>query len=225
MSNQIEGDSVRPANMADRAYDLILGGIVSGRLQPGDPIDDRALADQCGMSRTPVREALLQLSLEGLVNIVPRAGTYVARPDVKDLVAMLECLSLWEAAAAGLAARRISSSERAELAAVAARPDNFPVDGPQRIDAYEEHNATFHGVVYRAARNEVLADAIRRMRLRLSAQRRSFFENRLRIDQSIMEHAAVAKEILLGNELAAQEAMRAHISAGGQAFVEMVLRS
>lgn len=96
----------RPTNITDRIRLAIENEILSGVRPPGSAIDDKEVAKQFDASRTPVREALLMLSAQGLVDIAPRAGIYVHRPTAAELVATIEALTELEAVVAGLAARR-----------------------------------------------------------------------------------------------------------------------
>ena len=89
--------------------------ISSGVLLPGDALDEDALAKRFGVSRTPVREALLQLSVRGLVLIAPRAGTYVSRLSIPELLGLSELLAELEGACAKLATRRLTPEEAHEL--------------------------------------------------------------------------------------------------------------
>src|SRR6218665_2753125 len=95
--------------------------IVSGERRPGSLIDDRELSERFQASRTPVREALLVLAAQGLVHIAPRAGIYVRRASIDELVASLEALTEMESVLAGMAARRATPAHRAELRTAVAR--------------------------------------------------------------------------------------------------------
>jgi DNA-binding GntR family transcriptional regulator len=195
--------------------------IQTGKLSPGMAIDEKALASDFDASRTPVREALLLLSAQGLVEIVPRAGIYVRKLRAVELVAMMEALEELEGVLARLAARRIGSSQREELQAAldgtarAARADD--------ANGYQEANAALHEVIYRASGNPFIVEQAQAVRLRISGYRGKLFEKPGRLDASQREHARVVAAILSGDVDAAAFAMRDHISVGGQAFADLVL--
>lgn len=195
--------------------------IQSGRLAPGMAIDEKTLAAGFNASRTPVREALLLLSAQGLVEIVPRAGIYVRKLRASELVAMMEALEELEGVLARLAARRIGAAQREELKSA--------LDGTGRAaqaddaEAYQQANATLHDVIYRASGNPFIVEQAQAVRLRISAYRGMLFEKPGRLDASQREHLKVVEAILAGDAEAAARAMRDHISIGGQAFADLVL--
>ena len=107
--------SAAPASLQDRIRIAVEREIVSGLRPPGSAIDERALALSFEASRTPVREALLVLATQGLVQIVPRAGIFVRRASAAELVATLEALAELETVLARLAARRAGNAQRQAL--------------------------------------------------------------------------------------------------------------
>lgn len=195
--------------------------IQSGQLPPGAAIDEKTLAADFNASRTPVREALLLLSAQGLVEIVPRAGIYVRKLRATELVAMMEALEELEGVLARLAARRIGATQREGLRSA--------LDGTRRAaeandpEAYQEANAALHDVIYRASGNPFIVEQAQAVRLRISAYRGMLFEKPGRLDASQREHVKVAEAILAGDAEAAARAMREHINVGGQAFADLVL--
>lgn len=168
-----------------------------------------------------MREALLLLSAQGLVEIVPRSGIHVRRLRASELVAMMEALGELEGVLARLAARRIGAPQRQELRAA--------LEGTARCaragDAigYPEANAALHEVIYRGSGNPFIVEQAQAVRLRISAYRGRLFEQPGRLDASQREHAAVVAAILAGEADAAAQAMRNHISVGGEAFADLVL--
>src|SRR5688572_24403654 len=99
--------SVRKLSASESVRQQLEHDISNGALLPGDALDEEALAQRFGVSRTPVREALLQLSVRGLVSIAPRTGIYVSRLSIPELANLLELLAELEGACAKLATRRI----------------------------------------------------------------------------------------------------------------------
>ena len=195
--------------------------IISGTRPPGSAIDEKALADRFGASRTPVREALLVLSTQGLVHIAPRSGIYVRKASTGELVATLEALAELEAALARLAARRASAAQCRELrraqtqASAQARAEDRP--------GYQAANAALHEVIYQSSGNPVLVTQVRAVRKKLAAHRQRGFDKPGRLRASDREHARIVKAICEGDDGVAAEAMRSHIQAGGEAMVALVL--
>lgn len=208
-------------NTPERIRALIERDIVEGVLPPGMPLDEKGLAARFGVSRTPVREALLMLAARKLVALVPRAGTFVYKPGPAELIALLEYLGELEGVAARLAAQRMSAAQRDELGAlhdkatVLARHDDRP--------AYEEINLALHRLIYAGTGNAVVRDEIDDARLRLANFRRNVFDQPGRLRVSCGEHEAIVRAIRAGDGEAAAQAMRDHIIGKGKAFADLVL--
>jgi DNA-binding GntR family transcriptional regulator len=194
--------------------------IEQGRLSPGDKLDEQTLATRFDVSRTPAREALMQLAASGIVRMVPRHGAIVTGVSPQLVVGMIEVLTALEAEAAGLAARRMSDAEKSQLAKVhkASRAAVQQLDSA----AYIENNALFHDVIYRGARNEFLAEQVRLTRRRTRFYHRDSLKHPGRLKASWNEHARVIEAIQSGDELQAQAAMREHILYGGRVFADMI---
>ena len=99
---------------ADALRDRLEQDIVTGALRPGERLDEQSLAARFGVSRTPIREALMQLATAGLIELQPRRGAFVASLSLRDVIERFEVMAALEGACAALAARRITESERLE---------------------------------------------------------------------------------------------------------------
>jgi DNA-binding GntR family transcriptional regulator len=194
--------------------------IEHGRLSPGDRLDEQTLATRFEVSRTPAREALLQLAAAGIVRMVPRHGAVVSSVSPQLGIGMVEVLTALEAEAAGLAARRMSVTEKAQLVKV----HTASQAAVKRLDSsgYIKSNAAFHAVIYDGARNEFLAEQIRTTRLRMRFYHRSSLHQPARLKASWLEHARVIEAIKSGDEMLAQSVMREHILLGGRVFADMI---
>lgn len=102
-------------NLSTRAYEVIKRKIVNGEITPGTKLQEDRLAEELGISRTPIREALSRLAQEGLVEIIPRRGTYVVEFSLFDIVHLLEIREALEGMAARLAATNIARETLAEM--------------------------------------------------------------------------------------------------------------
>jgi DNA-binding GntR family transcriptional regulator len=194
--------------------------IEHGRLSPGDRLDEQTLATRFEVSRTPAREALLQLAAAGIVRLVPRQGAVVSSVSPQMAIGMVEVLTALEVEAAGLAARRMSSAEKAQLTKLhlACQPAMKRQDSP----TYLKNNAAFHAAIYQGARNEFLAEQIRTTRLRMRFYHRSSLHQPARLKASWLEHGRVIEAITRGDEMLAQNVMREHILLGGRVFADMI---
>lgn len=196
--------------------------INSGARLPGEPLDETGLMERFKVSRTPVRTAILQLASHGLITIVPRSGTYVARMSPQELLSMLEALAEMEAACAKLAARRMSVSDRQKLKALHADAEVLA----QREDAasYERYNNALHSIIYAGSLNSYLTEQILSIRRRTKVYRRSVFEEMGRIWTSYVDHGKIVDAIVAGNAEQAHRQMLEHISGSSKDFLELLAR-
>jgi len=190
--------------------------IVSGVLEPGTPLDEQDLAARFGVSRTPVREAIRQLSASGLVSVRPHRGAVVALPTPRQLDDMFEAMAELEALCAGLAARNMTVPERRGLEALHQALRALVHEGdPLR---YHETNEAFHAAIYAGSHNGYLAEMTLMTRARVAPFRRAQFRATGRLGGSYQEHDLIVQAILRGDQLGAIEAMRAHIGIVRDAF-------
>lgn len=197
------------ATSADRVLDLLERALLSGALKPAQRLDETDLAQQYGVSRTPVREALKVLAAQGLVQLRPRSGAFVAQPTDRELIEMFETMAEMEAACAGFAARRATEADRARLAAAnaACEAASLAADAP----SFYRANTEFHDAICGAAGNRFLAAQTLALRRRLEPWRRGVTWNPGMMQASVPEHAAILKAIGAGDATGAAEQARAHL--------------
>ena len=136
------------AGQTETIVAAILTAIEGGSLRPGGLIDEQELIEAHGVSRTPVREAMIQLETAGLIRRLPRKGAVVFKPTLAEFLAILEVHAKLEGQAAGLAARRLSATHAAALeAAVTACEEHAARLGDGEPDRYYQLNMDFHRVV------------------------------------------------------------------------------
>lgn len=210
-------------SIQDRIRLAVEQDILSGHRPPGSAIDEKQLASDFKASRTPVREALLMLAAQGLVQIVPRAGIYVRKASSAELVATLEALAELETVVARLAARRASAVQCEQLQQALAQASDCAARGDRT--AYALANAALHEVIYRSSGNPVLVGHVRGVRKTLAAYRQRGFDKPGRLATSDQEHRRVVAAICSGDEAAAGQAMYTHIHVGGEAMAALVLAS
>lgn len=206
-----ESDTEPPIRLtrADELRQILADEIVRGKLMPGEPLDETALANRFNVSRTPVREAIRQLAASGLVDAKPHRAAIVARPGHDELVGMFEIMAELEGLCAYYAAERMTPSERSGLAQVHEDLRLLVREGdPQN---YHETNQLFHGTVYSGAHNTYLAELTSSTRIRVQPFRRAQFRNLGRLAKSHEEHDRVVMAILRADAASARNAMRDHI--------------
>jgi DNA-binding GntR family transcriptional regulator len=206
--------------LSDRLRETLEEEIVTGALKPGDRLEEIALAERFGVSRTPIREALLQLSAAGLIANRPRRGAVVAEIGPRRLVEMFAVMAELEGMCARLAARRAGPEEVATIrgAHEACRRAAETHD----VDAYYRLNEIFHVKIRQAARNGFLFDECDGLQRRLRPYRRLQLRARGRIARSFEEHEAIVAAIESGDGEGAASAMRAHVEVQGERFADLV---
>ena len=183
--------------------------IVRGALAPGAALDETDIARRFNVSRTPVREALRQLAASGLIEARAHRGAVVAQPSLERLSGMFEAMAELEALCAGLAAKRMSPSERYRLEAIHEELRVLSHAGdPDRFHQLNEH---FHSAIYAGSQNGHIAEITLATRKRVQPFRRAQFRNLGRLAQSHAEHDRVVVAIMRGDRDGAASAMRAHI--------------
>lgn len=200
------------AGQTETLISTILSWIDIGRLNPGDVVDETALVAEFGVSRTPVREAVLQLEAMGLVRRLPRKGATVFRPTLEEFLAILEVHAKLEGQAAGLAARRLSKSGAEALEQiVAACETHAATHGDADPDGYYQLNLRFHETVALAAGNPFLTEMIKTNARKLLAYYRARYRYAGAIATSAREHRALATLILARDSEAAEAMMVRHV--------------
>lgn len=207
-------------SQAQRLRDLLEDAIVEGRFPPGARLDPEALAREYQCSRTPIREALQQLTMSGMVRVVPKRGTFVTQLGVTELVERFEVMAELEGMCARLAARRITEAELAALreAHEACRVRAKAGDA----NGYYYENGLFHQRIYEASHNTFLTQEAMRLQAVLQPYRRLQLQVRHRLENSFTEHEAVVEAIATGDEARAAALLRDHVMIQGERFNDLV---
>lgn len=196
---------------SDKIYEQISADIVSGALEPGQKLDEQAIASRFGVSRTPIRETFKRLASAGLVESKPRRGVTVVNFDLQELTDMYEALEEFESLAARLSAERMTAVERKQLQRL--HQDSQACLEQQDVAGFARINDQFHQAIHRGARNKTLSDTIAALRLRLNPFRQPWlFRERNRLEVSFGEHQLLTEAIVAGDPAAAFEAMHHHTS-------------
>ncbi len=151
----LDGKEAHATSLSQRAYEQIRRKIVDLELPPGSILDEGHLQSELNLGRTPIREALLRLSMERLVTIVPRRGIFVAEIGIADLQQIFEVRILLEQTAARLAARRGNKTQWERMEQLLSLVDQGSGDDPEIGLTIDEG---FHQIMYEAANNRLLQD-------------------------------------------------------------------
>jgi len=194
--------------LSEKAYRLIKEKVVTLELPPSAVIDEHVMMQQLGLGRTPIREALQRLDSEGLVNIVPRRGTFVNDISVTDLQKIFELRIVLEGFCARLAAERISTEQIARMEEVLQELDNLEDGDHQTLMSIDRR---FHRLLYTAADNEFMTDILDRL-YDLSLRLWYLVLARLReVRHSIEQHGDVLSALEQGDPDKAEAVIQKHI--------------
>jgi DNA-binding GntR family transcriptional regulator len=206
--------------ISDTLREKIEEQIATGTLPPGSSLDEATLVEQYGVSRTPVREALIQLAAEGLIEIRPRRGAVVTSIGPTRLSEMFEVMGELEAMCARLAARRMSDAERKVLQAAHEACEDARIK--EDSDAYFYCNEQFHSAIYAGSHNAFLIEQASQLQRRLRPYRRLQLRVRDRMGTSFQEHQGVVLAINAGDAEAAAQALRSHVVVQGERFADLM---
>lgn len=207
-------------NIFFKLRDEIENGIVAGEFEPGERLDETQLAARFGVSRTPIREALMQLSAIGFVEIRPRRGAVVADPAPQRVFEMFEVMAELEGMAGALAARRHTEEDRHALLAAHEKCREALLS--EDTDRYYYENEVFHRAIYAASGSDFLEEQCVAMHRRLRPYRRLQLRVRNRMKVSFKEHGEVIDAILAGDAEQARILLRGHVAVQGDRFGDLV---
>lgn len=212
--------STTPSRLSEQFREKIEEAIVTGTFMPGTRLDEVELAEIYGGSRTPIREALIQLAAAGFITKRPRKGWEVTAIPPSRLCEMFDVMAELEAMCGRLAARRATELEQhrireAHLACRAAREANDPAE-------YYRLNEVFHMAIYAASHNAFLNEQATALHRRLRPYRRLQLRVRNRMHTSFDEHDRIVQAIATGDGAQAAELLRAHVVVQGERFADLV---
>jgi len=202
--------------LTEKLATAIADGILNGTLAPGLRLDELTLAEKHGVSRTPVREALRQLAMSGLIDMRPRKGAIVSKATPDQVESLFVAMAEMEATCARLAAMSMTPIERRRLQARHEAMTALAKAGDP--DTYSDANVAFHSAIYAGSHNAPVAEFTMGLRRRVAPFRRAQFRLEGRLLRSSEEHDAVVRAILSGDAAAAHAAMLHHVSLVEDAF-------
>ncbi|MFA4885655.1 MAG: GntR family transcriptional regulator [Desulfotomaculaceae bacterium] len=184
----IKLDNYKP--LREMVFESLREAIILGRLRPGERLMEIQLAEEMGVSRTPVREAIRKLELEGFVVMVPRKGAYVAGVSIKDIADVFEVRAALEGLAAGLAAERITDEEMDHLEEAIVM-----ISGEEDFLQVVKGDSMFHELIYKASRNHRLIQIITHLQEQINRFRLTSLSVPGRLKIAVGEHKKITEAI------------------------------
>jgi len=214
-------DSLAAPALYAQVAERLRARIYAHELAAGAWVDEQGLAEEFGISRTPLREALKVLAAEGLVVLKPRRGCYVAELSERDLDEIFPVLALLEGRVAETATRRLTSADFSRLAEIHAELERHAA--AHDIDNFFEANQRFHSALQELAGNRWLSQLIDDTRMFLKLTRRDSLRVDGRLKQSLAEHRAILAAMKKQDAAAAALQMHNHILSGRAALAKLLI--
>ena len=209
---------------ADRAYDEIRSLILSGDAPPGSQLTEEHLAELCGVSRTPVRDALRRLEAELYVVRSDSQRAFVASWSLEEVEEIFALRGMLEAHAAGRAARRLTSAAIATLRTINAELREAVMGETPDIPAFLDANRAFHTLIIEAAQSPRLAANLATLVEQPIVRRTAKQYGREQLERSMREHDELIQAFVVRDAAWAEAVMTAHIRRAYHAFSEAAPR-
>ena len=195
--------------LRDVVFKTLRQEILMGKLAPGQRLMEIQLANQLGVSRTPIREAMRMLELEGLVVMIPRKGAQVAKISQKGLHDVLEVRSALEDLAMELSCKRITEGELEQLRTAI---DNFKVAVNKKdLILIAQMDVAFHDIIYAATKNDRLIALLSNLREQMYRYRMEYLKDTTTHPSIIEEHEALYMSLSTHNVEMAKNTIRSHV--------------
>lgn len=211
-------DGYKP--LRDVVFETLRDAIITQVLKPGERLMEIQLADEMGVSRTPVREAIRKLELEGLVVMVPRKGAYVAGVSMKDIHEVYEVRAALEMLAVTLAAERITDEELDALERQVLRESEAEENSDENaLDNIIYIDSTFHDIIYQAAHNQRLVQFVNILQEQLQRFRAASLSRPGRSKTALDEHKQIVEALAERNGELASRLAKEHIENAENAMI------
>lgn len=209
-----------PMPRTEAAYRAIKNEILSNRLAPGEAVPMERFVRDLKLSRTPVREAILQLAKEGFIDVRPRMGTFVSHLDLRQIQEMYEVRRLMEGYAARLAAARV---DRDNLESLHRALSSFDTERGPDWKAISEAGQKVHALIVESCGNRVLAEKILSLQDHFARFRALSLQIPRKVLASHQEHLRVLGALLEGDGALAERRIHEHFDHAAQMLVEDLL--
>ena len=204
---QVNMDAFLP--LRDVVFNTLRQAILTGDLKPGERLMEIHLANRLGVSRTPIREAIRKLELEGLVIMIPRRGAEVAQITEKSMNDVLEVRRAVDALCVELACDRISNGELEELKAACENFEKAVVG--KDIKQIAQADVALHDIIVRATGNQRLIQLVNNLSEQMYRYRFEYIKDSTQHSRLVQEHKEICSGIVNGDKEKALEAIEAHI--------------
>ncbi|MDP4094770.1 MAG: GntR family transcriptional regulator [Bacillota bacterium] len=208
------------ASLRGRIFNQLQNDIIDGKYQEGDSLIETKLSEEMGVSRTPIREAIRQLELEGLVESIPNKGAIVKGISIQDIEDIYTIRMMIEGLAARWAAEKITEEELAELKEVVDLEEFYT----NKNDANHLHkfDSQFHDIIFRASKSKTLMHTLSTFHHYVQKARTASLASPGRAQKALEEHRAILQAIIERNAEKAEKLTTEHVKNASKNFISLV---
>ncbi len=206
--------------LRDVVFKTLRRGILTGELKPGERLMEIHLANRLGVSRTPIREAIRKLELEGLVTMIPRRGAEVANTTEKNLKDVLEVRQALESLAIELACERITPENKEALREKLNQVEEAARTGDS--SAIASADVAFHDAIVEASGNVRLTQLVSNLGEQMYRYRFEYIKDESKHPQIMSEHRIMYESILEGDKVKAARIVKTHIDNQEEAIMRKI---
>lgn len=210
-------NKLKPRPLYEEVAERLRDRIFSHEMPPGSWIDEQSIAEEFGISRTPMREAIKVLAAEGLITMKMRRGAYVTEVSKSDLEQIFTVIALLESQACKEVAVKATDKDLSALDSIHLKLEKAAAD--RDIDGFFSINQDFHDKIQDIAGNKWMTHVISDLRKVLKLQRRDSLSKRGRLEQSLVEHRNILSALLARNPELAASLMKKHMNQGKEAAI------
>lgn len=206
--------------LRDVVFNTLRKAILTGELQPGERLMEIHLANQLGVSRTPIREAIRKLELDGLVIMIPRRGAEVAQITEKELKDVLEVRRALDALCAELACDRITEEEKLQLKKACIEFEKATATGDATTIA--EADVKLHDIIVAATGNKRLIQLVNNLSEQMYRYRFEYIKDENQHNHLVDEHRMIYESIIKHDKEKAAQAARMHIDNQEKSIIRQI---
>lgn len=209
-------------SLGEVVFDYLRDAIMNGDLKPDERLMENTIAEQLGVSRTPVREAMKKLEKENFITVVPRKGAYVSKVTAKDILDVLEVRRVLEGFASKLAAERMNNKEKKDLKKCY---EKFNIHLEKlNVKGMIEKDREFHDLIFSATKNNKLIDLVKSLHEQFHRFRLIYFYEYSNYGNIQERHKNILQAIEEGNSVDAKRFAEAHVEEIAKAVIEWAER-
>lgn len=206
-------------HIRDSVFSILRNAILNGKLEPGEHLVERDIAEQLGISRTPVREAIRQLELERLVTHIPRKGVVVAGFSKADVLEITAIRTVLEGLICSIAAVKVRARDLDRLELILRQMQDEHSKG--NFKKVNQLNNRFHETIYRAAESPRLYDLLSTLREYINRFAQVAYTKPGRFEEALVEHKAIVEALCNHDSHKAEEAAKRHVEKSSEAYIEI----